>query len=81
MSNYVDFDVEYETGDLASIVEVIEYEIKDGISQGGDSGGALISGNGILLGMHIAGVGKRGYAIPAYKILMASAFSPRITLI
>jgi hypothetical protein len=31
--------------------------------------------------MHIAGVGKIGYAIPAYKILMASAFNPRITLV
>jgi len=77
---HVDFDVRYETGAVATMVEAMEYRVQGAKTRGGDSGGALISANGIFLGMHIAGAGSTGFGIPAYLLMESVAFDPPITL-
>lgn len=77
---YVNLDVRYESGAVATIVEVLAYRLEGLTTRGGDSGGMLVSGNGIFVGMHIAGTGMIGYAIPAYMLLGSPAFDPPIVL-
>lgn len=74
------FPVEYEAGGVARFSQLIEYHLPDHFTRAGDSGGALIARGKILVGMHIAGAGKKGYAIPAYHLLRSSAFSPSLEL-
>jgi hypothetical protein len=76
----VDCEVQYESGAVATIVEAIEYRFSSGSTAGGDSGGALISRNGVFLGMHIAGSGAIGYGIPAYLLFDSPAFQPPIQI-
>jgi hypothetical protein len=76
-----DFIVEYSGGGRARFSQLIEYRLPSSVSTAsGDSGGALISNRFNLIGMHIAGVGRYGYAIPAYQLLRSVSFSPSITL-
>lgn len=76
----VDFDVTYESGATATIVEVMEYDAMGPSTRSGDSGGTIVSGNGVFLGMHIAGAGRRGCGIPAYMLLESPAFNPPVVL-
>lgn len=76
-----DFQVRYTGGGTARFSQLIEYILPAGRSTAeGDSGGALIAARFNLIGMHIAGSGRIGYAIPAYQLLRTTAFAPSITL-
>jgi hypothetical protein len=77
---HVNLDVTYESGAVATIVEAMEYRLVGPQTRGGDSGGALISANGVFLGMHIAGAGFTGFGIPAYMLLESPAFDPMVAL-
>jgi hypothetical protein len=76
----VDLEVSYQTGAVATIVEAMEYQLPWPGTRNGDSGGALVSANGVFLGMHIAGDGTTGFGIPAWMLLESPAFDPMITL-
>jgi len=73
--------VRYGSGNrIAIIKEIIMTRLNRQTTAGGDSGGAIVSPNGTLLGMHIAGDGRLSYAIPAYHLLRTGTFSPSIEL-
>lgn len=75
-------DVDYGAGRVVSIAQAVEFRSASGSRdpQPGDSGGAMIAGRNLLLGMHIAGVGDTSYVIPAYLLFSSAVFQPRIDI-
>jgi hypothetical protein len=73
--------VRYGSGNRVAVIkEVFLTRLHRHNTAGGDSGGGIVSPNGTLLGMHIAGTGRLSYAIPAYHLLRSTIFSPSIEL-
>jgi len=77
--------VGYGGGTSVEIAEVLVLVVADSSQpapMAGDSGATVMAGNGMLVGMHIAGIPNegKGYAIPSYQLLDGPAFDPPVTL-
>ncbi|KFN48232.1 hypothetical protein [Arenimonas composti] len=75
-----DLTVHYLSGASAGIRELFEFHAVDAVPQGGDSGSAVLDGEGRWLGMHIAGDSRASFVLPAYVLLDPNALQARYYL-